>query len=162
MPQAGRRVLALIEPEAAGSARKRVGFLEAEGMAPNHIMPHGVPYGMAARDAEVANAICDAATVYNKLLLGMKGKLHETVYPGRGQAMIPEFYADLDYNDDGLIITRAHDAEEPQQAAAKCVRAVAEGKVRSVDAQTICAHSGTPNAQEIAAAVRAAIPRHRR
>jgi UPF0271 protein len=147
-----------------------VGFLEAEGMTLNHIKPHGVLYGMAARDAEVANAICDAAVVYGKPLLGMKGTLHETVYPGRGLAMIPEFYADLDYRDDGtLIITRVHDAKDPQESAAKCVRAIAEGKVRSVGgvdvdvgAETICVHSDTPNAQDIAAAVRAAIPRHQR
>jgi UPF0271 protein len=46
------------------------------------------------------------------------------------------------------------------------VRAIAEGKVTSVGgrdvpvgAQTICVHSDTPNAVQIAAAVRAAIKR---
>lgn len=143
------------------------GFLAAEGMMLNHIKPHGVLYGMAARDEEVANAVCDAAVIYKVPLLGMKGTLHETVYRARGLEMIPEFYADLDYNDDGgLIITRVHDVKDPQDAATKCRRALAEGKVKSVGgvdvnvgAQTICVHSDTPNARDIAAAVRAAVPR---
>ena len=65
-----------------------------------------------------------------------------------------------------MIITRVHEAKDPQEAAAKCLRAVAEGKVQtaggldvSVGADTICVHSDTPNAQAIAAAVRAVIPR---
>src|SRR6185437_1929373 len=121
----------------------------------------------AARDEETANAICDAALVFKKPLLGMKGSLHEKVYRARGIEMIDEFYADLDYNDQGgVIITRVHDAKDPHEAAAKCARAMKEGKVRtvggidaSVGAQTICIHSDTPNAQAIAAAVRAVVPR---
>jgi UPF0271 protein len=170
----GRREMKLGRDELANCLIYQIGaltgFLEAEGMTLNHIKPHGVLYGMAARDEEVANAICDAVLVFNKPVLGMKGTLHETVYPARGLEMIPEFYADLDYNDDGrLIITRVHDAKDPQEAAAKCLRAIAEGKVSSVGgvdidvgADTICVHSDTPNAQDIAAAVRAAIPRKTR
>jgi UPF0271 protein len=145
-----------------------VGFLDAEGMMLNHIKPHGVLYGMAARDEETANAICDAALVFRKPLLGLNGTLHETVYRARGLDMIPEFYADLDYNDDGgLIITRVHDPKDPQEAAEKCRRAVAEGMVRSIGgvdvkvvAETICVHSDTPNALDIATAVRAAVRTH--
>jgi hypothetical protein len=39
-------------------------FLRAEGMELNHVKPHGSLYGMAARDAEVAAAIADAADVF--------------------------------------------------------------------------------------------------
>ena len=68
----------------------------------------------------------------------MIGTLHETIYPARGLEMIPEFYADLDYNDDGgLIITREHEAKDPDAAAAKCLRAIAEGKVMSVGGREI-------------------------
>lgn len=143
------------------------GFLEAEGMTLNHIKPHGSLYGMAARDEAMANAICDAADVFKTPLLGMLGTLHESVYPARGHAFLAEFYADLDYDDEGrLIITREHDAKDPEAAAAKCRRAIAEGKVASVGgrdirvgADTICVHSDTPNAVAIATAVRAAVPR---
>jgi len=167
----GRREMKMGREELANCLIYQIGalagFLEAEGMTMNHIKPHGVLYGMAARDEETANAICDAALVFKKPLLGMKGSLHEKVYRARGVGLIPEFYADLDYNDEGgVIITRVHDAKDPGEAAAKCVRAMNEGKVRtvggldvSVGADTICVHSDTPNAQAIAAAVRAVVPR---
>ena len=141
------------------------GFLEAEGMPLNHIKPHGALYGMAARMEHVAHAVCDAADVFDVPLMGMINTLHEKIYGERGRRMIAEFYADLDYGDDGaLIITRVHDAKDPVEAAARSLRAVEEHKVRSVGgrdlpvrADTICVHSDTPNALDIAAAVRDAV-----
>ena len=98
-------------------------------------------------------------------LFGMAGTLHETVYTARGHAFVSEFYADLDYNDQGgLIITREHVATDPDAAASACLRAMREGKVRSVGgvdvpvrADAICVHSDTPNAVAVAEAVRAAV-----
>ena len=141
------------------------GFLKAEGMALNHIKPHGSLYGMAARYEETAEAVCDAADVFGVPLFGMKNTLHEEVYTRRGHDFVAEFYADLHYNDDGgLIITRVHDPVDPADAAARCLRAIEEGKTASVNgvdvgvgSDCICVHSDTPNAIEVAEAVRAAI-----
>jgi 5-oxoprolinase (ATP-hydrolysing) subunit A len=140
-------------------------FLEAEGMPLNHIKPHGVLYGMAARQEEVAHAVCDAADVFGVPLFGMAGTLHEQVYRERGFAFVSEFYADLDYDEKGgLIITREHYAVDPRQAAERSVRAVKEGRAKSiagndisVRADSVCVHSDTPNAVDIAKAVRAAL-----
>ena len=141
------------------------GFLKAEGMGLNHIKPHGSLYGMAARMEEMAHAVCDAADVFQVPLMGMINTLHEKVYKARGHRFIAEFYADLDYNDDGgLIITREHEAKDPARSAARCLRAIREGKVKSVGgkdmavgADAICVHSDTPNAVAIASAVREAV-----
>jgi UPF0271 protein len=141
------------------------GFLDAEGMPLNHIKPHGALYGMAARQEHVAHAVCDAADVYKVPLMGMAGTLHEKIYTERGFKMIAEYYADLDYADDGnLIITRVHEAKDPVEAAARCVRAIKERKTRSVGGKdiavgsdAICVHSDTPNAVAIASAVREAV-----
>ena len=140
-------------------------FLDAEGMALNHIKPHGALYGMAARSEEIANAICDAADVFQAPLLGMAGTKHEEVYRKRGFRFIAEFYVDLDYDRDGrLIITREHAAWDPEVAAKRTVRAITEKKVRSVDgydipmiADCICVHSDTPDAVAVAKAVKEAI-----
>lgn len=145
------------------------GFLDAEGMVLNHIKPHGSLYGMAARMEDVANAVADAANVYKVPLFGMAGTLHEKVYTERGHRFVSEFYADLDYNDDGgLIITREHAPTDPGHAAAACVRAIKEGKVASVGgkdvavrADAICVHSDTPNAVAVAQAVRDGIAPYR-
>jgi 5-oxoprolinase (ATP-hydrolysing) subunit A len=141
------------------------GFLEREGMALFHVKPHGSLYGMAARSPEVAKAVADAAKVFNVPVLGMAGTLHEQVYPAEGLQFISEYYADLEYADDGLlIITRQHHAVDPKRAAKRALRAVREGVVEStngkavrVRADCICVHSDTPNAVEVAQAVKAAV-----
>ena len=137
------------------------GFLEREGMPLNHIKPHGALYGMAARSEEVARAVAKAAEVFNVPLMGMAGTLHEKVYKAAGVPFISEFYADLDYAEDGsLIITREHEAVDPNAAAKRALRAVEEGKVKSVKgpdvrvrADCVCVHSDTPGAVEVARAV---------
>jgi len=165
----GRREMKMARDELANCIIYQVGalkgFLDAEGMALNHIKPHGSLYGMAARNQAVAEAICDAADVFKVPIMGMIGTLHETVYKARGHVFIAEFYADLDYEDDGsLIITREHKAVDPADAASRCLRAIAEGKASSINgrdvrvrADSICVHSDTPNAVDVARAVRDAL-----
>ena len=141
------------------------GFLKVEGVTLNHIKPHGSLYGMAARIEEVAHAVCDVAEIYQVPLYGMAGTLHEKIYTARGHVFVSEFYADLDYNDEGgLIITREHVPADPDKAAAVCIRAIREGKVTTVGgkdvavrADAICVHSDTPNAVAVAQSVRAAV-----
>jgi UPF0271 protein len=158
----GRREMQIGREELANCLIYQIGalkgFLDAEGMALNHIKPHGSLYGMAARRPEIAHAICDAADVFRVPLLGMRGTLHATVYPERGHRFVPEFYADLDYADDGaLLITREHPPVDPEAATQRCLRAIHQGVVRSVGgkdipvaAESICIHSDTPGASDLA------------
>ena len=165
----GRREMKMSREELANCIIYQVGalkgFLDAEGLALNHIKPHGALYGMAARDEAVAHAICDAADIFKTPIMGMIGTQHEIVYTARGHILIAEFYADLEYRGDGsLIITAEHKSVDPAQAAWRCLRAIAEGKTASVNgsdapvrADSICVHSDTPNAVEVARTVRDAL-----
>jgi UPF0271 protein len=165
----GRREMVIDRTEMANIITYQVGalsaFLEIAGMTLNHLKPHGSLYGMAARMEHIAHAVADVGEHYQVPILGMNGTLHEEVYTSRGLPFRPEFYADLDYDDEGgLIITREHEAVVPEAAAARSVRALAEGTTESVNgkglairAETICVHSDTPNAADVACAVRAAI-----
>jgi UPF0271 protein len=165
----GRREMKVGREEMANIIIYQVGalkaFLDAEGMTLNHIKPHGSLYGMAARMEHIAQAVCDAAEVFRVPLFGMKNTLHERIYRERGHDFVAEYYADLDYGDDGgLIITREHDPVDPAEAARRCLRAIEEGKTASVNgvdvvvgSDCICVHSDTPNAVEVARAVRQAI-----
>jgi UPF0271 protein len=165
----GRREMRMDPKELTDCLIYQVGalkaFLDAEGMALNHIKPHGALYGMAARSEEIAGAICDAADVFKVPLLGMARTKHEEVYTKRGFKFIPEFYVDLDYDKDGeLIITREHVAWDPEVAAKRTVRAITEKKVKTIDgndipmtADCICVHSDTPGAVAVAKAVKEAI-----
>ena len=141
------------------------GFLEREGVPLIHVKPHGSLYGMAAKSTEMAKAVADAVKVFQVPVLGMIGTMHEKVYQAEGLKFISEYYADLDYGDDGtLLITREHKAVDPQRAAERALRAVREGIAESVSgrdvrvrANSICVHSDTPNAVGVAKAVRSAI-----
>lgn len=141
------------------------GFLDREGMSLFHVKPHGSLYGMAARSPEVAKSVADAARIFGVPVLGMAGTEHERVYGAEGLGFISEYYVDLDYSDDGnLIITREHHAVDPDEAARRAVRAIEEGKVKSVNgkdvsvrADCICVHSDTPNALDVARAVKDAV-----
>lgn len=140
-------------------------FLDAQGMALNHLKPHGSLYGRAARDAAVCHAIADAAEILDVPIMGMAGTQHETVYTSRGLTLLAEYYADLDYDDGGsLIITRHHAAYDPKEVRRRVLRVVRDGVAvaRSgseiaMRAETICVHSDTPGAAELARAVRDAI-----
>ena len=120
---------------------------------------------MAAKQGHIAHAVADAADVFKVPLFGMIGTLHEEIYPARGHELVAEYYADLFYGDAGnLLVTRVHDPVDPQDSAARAIRAVTEGKTLStggvdvaVRADSICVHSDTPNAQAVAEAVNAAI-----
>ncbi len=165
----GRREMKIERDELANIIIYQVGaltgFLKAEGMELNHIKPHGALYGMAARDEAVAHAVCDAADVFGVPLFGMKNTLHEKIYTERGHKFVAEFYADLEYDDQGgLIITREHAPVDPKIAAKRCLRAVKEGKTTSINgveievgSNCVCVHSDTPNAIAVARAVRRAL-----
>jgi len=135
------------------------GFLKSEGMSLNHVKPHGSLYGMT--DRNMAIALCDAIKVYNVPLVGMAGTLHETVAAEKGIPFIGEFFADLDYTSEGnLIITRVHEKKSPEKIKEKVLLALNKGKCISVDGteftvkfDTICVHSDTPGAVEIATVV---------
>jgi UPF0271 protein len=165
----GRREMKMGREELANCVIYQVGalkgFLEAEGMALNHIKPHGALYGMAARLEHVAHAVCDAADVFQVPLFGMINCMHEEVYTARGHPFVAEYYADLEYDDNGgLIITREHEAVDPKTAAERSVRAITDGRAPSINgkdvsvrADAICVHSDTPNAVAVAQAVRDAV-----
>ena len=113
---------------------------------------------MAARDKNIAAAVADAVRPFGVPILGMAFTAHETVYQDKGVELIPEFYADLEYDGDGnLILSRVHDAVDPVQAAARVLRVLREhvvatttGRDIPVRATTVCVHSDTPAAAAIA------------
>ncbi len=169
LPGFGRREMKIEREEMANiiiyQIGALVGFLRVCDMPLAHIKPHGALYGMAARERHIADAVADAAQTFDVPILGLAGSLHEEVFRERGLAFQAEFFADLDYADDGrLLITREHKAVDPGVAAERAVRAARDGIVVTVGgerlpvrAETICIHSDTPGAVAIAEAVHDAL-----
>ena len=136
-------------------------FLDAQGMPLSHLKPHGALYGRAAKDASTAHAIADAAEMLGVPVMGMAGTQHETVYESRGLEFLAEYYADLEYDDDGsLLITRRHTGYDPEEVRRRVVRVVRDGvavaqsgKEIAMRANCVCVHSDTPGAPALAMAV---------
>ena len=95
----------------------------------------------------------------------MAGTEHERVYTSRGLTFVAEYYADLEYADDGsLIITRRHAALDPERVQERVARVLRDGVAvtRSggeipMRADTVCLHSDTPGVTDLARAVQAAL-----
>ena len=165
----GRREMKLTPQEVKDTVMYQVGalkgFLDANNMKLSHIKPHGSLYGVASRDEVVCRAIIDVTKSFDVPFVGLAGTCHETVAKERGVPFLAEFFADLEYDDNGkMIITRIHEAVDPKETASKVMRALKCGKVKSINGKdidvkvdTICVHSDTPGAIEVARAVRSVV-----
>lgn len=165
----GRRVMALEPDELRDIVMYQVGaltaFLKAEGVPLNHIKPHGSMYGMIARDEALMQAVCDVAEVFGVGVFGMAGTTHERVARERGVPFTSELYVDLGYRADGsLIIQRRPHATPVELAEERTRRAIVDGVVQSdtgelvpMTFESICVHSDTPNAIDVARTVRSVL-----
>ncbi|GAA3251023.1 LamB/YcsF family protein [Pseudonocardia petroleophila] len=165
----GRREMKLDRDETADLVRYQVGslvaFLDAAGASLDHIKPHGSLYGMAARQEDIMDAICDVAVQYGVPVFGMAGTEHEAVANKRNVPFVAEFYVDLGYRADGsLIIARRPRATPVEDAQQRARKALTEGLATAdtgedfpMRVDSICVHSDTPNAVEVARAVRGVI-----
>jgi 5-oxoprolinase (ATP-hydrolysing) subunit A len=172
----GRKELKVTADEVFDAVAFQLGVFqaiaEAAGLRPNHVKPHGALYNMAVRDERLAHAIARAIeSVDPKLILFAPDK-SELARAGEahGLQIAREIFADRNYLNDGWLVPRTRpDAllRDPKEAAARILRMLREGKVRSVEGQdvdvrgeTICVHSDTPGAAEFARELRTQLEHH--
>jgi UPF0271 protein len=166
----GRRRLAVSPPELRDYVLYQAGamkaFAESAGGRLQHVKPHGALYTMVQGDADLAAAVAEAtAELGGDVILLLAGATVAEAARSAGVAFVPEGYVDLDYGGDGsLVIERVKQVRDPDETAAKAVRLVTEGTVRTLDgtdlrleARSICVHGDAPNAPEIAGAIRRAL-----
>ncbi len=133
-------------------------FLEAEGRKLDYLKPHGALMGMAQEDDEVAKGIADAAEILKVPVISFYNCIFSDVLKERKIPFACEFYADLEYDDSGKqIITKFHkkvDLDKSLQnirSALTWKKALSnKGKQVDVLAESVCIHSDTPNALELA------------
>lgn len=130
-----------------------------------HVKPHGALYNVAAQNDEVAAAIAQAVRAVDAslILLGLSGSCLIEAGRAAGLVVMNEVFADRRYQADGQLVSReTADALicDPAEAAAQAC-ALAQGHaIRALDgselrlvADTLCLHSDTPGAIEIARTV---------
>ena len=165
----GRREMKLTPEEVENLIRYQVGalsgYLMKYDLPLNHIKPHGSLYGMLARDEELMLGAVKVARDYGVPLFGIAGSAHQTVSEREDVQFVGELYVDLDYNSEGgLIILRQPHKTDPAAAAERVRRVLQDGVVLANDGtelnisfSSVCVHSDTPNAVEVAEAVREAL-----
>jgi len=149
----GRAALAISKVELTASIAVQ---LNALGPV-THVKAHGALYNEAAKNPEIAQAIADAIAHHpvstRPVLYGLKGSLMLDVFQKAGFRTAREVFADRAYQPDGSLRPRHLPGAlitDPDEAAANAVK-LAE------DADTICIHSDTLGAVQIAHAVRRAL-----
>jgi len=135
---------------------------EEENISVSHIKPHGALYNQAAKDAQVARVIGDAVDRIDPHLniMCLSGSLMVRVLEDMGLNVVQEAFADRTYERNGSLRNRNLDhalITSPQKAADQARLIIERNKVIafdgsevSIEAQTICIHSDTPNAVAIA------------
>jgi 5-oxoprolinase (ATP-hydrolysing) subunit A len=166
----GRKELAVASDEISEAVGYQLGIFaaiaEAAGVKPNHVKPHGALYNMAVRSDEIAAAIAKGISSFDRtlILFAPSDSALERAARSAKLQIAPEVFADRNYLSNGSLVSRTRpDAllHNPDEAAARVVRMLREGRVQSVDgsdvnvrAETICVHGDTPGAVEFARVLR--------
>ena len=142
---------------------RRLGeIVYAENEELSHVKPHGALYNQAAKDRAISRSIGEAVLKFNPnlVMIGLAGSVMLHVWQEMGLHVMGEAFADRTYESDGSLRNRQLDLAlitNPEKAALQAQMITDEGKVISfngteinINAQTICVHSDTPNALEIA------------
>ncbi len=142
---------------------------EGFGVTLRHVKPHGALYNQAVNNRALAAAIAQGVARWRRevVLVGLAGSPMIEVFREAGFAVAAEAFADRRYEADGTLRSRKLEhalIRDPGEAARQAVRIAENGSVIAsdgsevaVNAQTICIHSDTPGAAEIARAVSSAL-----
>lgn len=171
--QFGRRALAASADEIAAWVTQQTEALAEQAARLDvrlaHVKPHGALYNVAARNAGVARAIARAVAAVDPALalVGLAGSQLIAAGQAAGLAVLNEAFADRRYLPSGRLVSRETEgalivdpADAAEQArglaAGRAVATLGGGAVR-IRADTICLHSDTPGALNIARAIHAAL-----
>jgi len=146
--------------------RSLIRVAEEESVSITHIKPHGALYNQAAKDTHLARVIGNAVdrVAPDLDIMCLSGSLMVKILEDMGLKVVQEAFADRTYERDGGLRDRGSDRAlitDPQKAADQARSIIEDKKIItfdgseiSVQAQTLCIHSDTPNAIAIAQEVR--------
>ena len=169
----GRRVIPFTHGEIERLVAYQVGAAQALSRYAGHpityVKAHGALGNLTQTDEAVAKAIARAIKAVDPDLICMTfaGAVMERVAAEIGLVVRREVFADRAYTEEGNLVHRSvpgavlHDGDE---AAARMLRMVQAGAIETVSGRllpvqidTICVHSDTPGAIQMAAKVRSAL-----
>lgn len=169
----GRRNMAVTPQEAKVYVQYQVGallaFCREQGLNLHHVKPHGALYNMAAKDYDLAEGICLGirAAAPDTVVLGLSGSEMIRAAEAVGLKAANEVFADRAYQSDGTLVPRKQPGamiEDEEEAIARVIRMVTQGKVRandgadiSIRADSVCVHGDNPRALDFTSRIRKAL-----
>jgi UPF0271 protein len=168
----GRRFIDIAPTELADVVTYQIGALQAIALAAgsrvSYVKPHGALYNtIVTHEAQAAAVVAGVAACGPLPLMGLANSTVLRRAAQAGLSTVAEGFVDRAYNSDGSLVSRLlpgavlHDVEF---VAARAVRMVTnksviaiDGSEIEVDFNSLCVHGDTPEALQIAGAVRDAL-----
>lgn len=166
----GRRAMDLAPDEVRTDVLYQLGALQAfaaaHGTRVRHVAPHGRLGNLVATRADYAAAVVAAVSSVDPslIVLAQDGELASAARAS-GLSVAIVGIADRAYRDDGTLVPRTEPGavlHDPAEIAARTVRMVTDGVIRSVggrdigvDCDTVLLHGDTPGAVALARRIRA-------
>ncbi len=141
-------------------------IVKAEGGRLAHVKPHGQLYNQAAREPELAAAICEAVRRFDPSLqfFGLAGSAMIDAARRAGLTPVEEVFADRGYQPDGSLVPRGQPGaliDDEAQSLAQTLSLVRDHRVTAIDgstvairAQTVCLHGDGAHALAFARRIR--------
>jgi 5-oxoprolinase (ATP-hydrolysing) subunit A len=161
----GRVVVPISPADLRAEVAEQIGRLAAvagrAGARVAHVKPHGALYHQCSIDPGAAEAVRLAASdaAPGAVLVGQSGSAACRWWRAAGAIVVEEGFADRAYEPDGSLRARSlpgASITDAGPAAAQALR-LARGEGLPTRVGTICVHSDTPGAAEVARAVRRAL-----
>ena len=164
----GRRNMAVTPEEAKNDVVYQIGALSSftGSKRLQHVKPHGAMYNMAVGQEDLAKAICEAVLEVDPemILVVLAGSPWVEIAQEMGLRVAREAFADRALNADGTLVSRSSPGaviHDPKEVVERSIRMVTEGTATAITGEelslhpdTLCLHGDTPDAVELAAALR--------
>lgn len=166
----GRRFIDVASEDLVADVVYQIGALQAiahaAGSTVSYVKPHGALYNAIATHHQQAAAVAEAVQVVDATLpvLGLAGSAFFDEASRLGLRTVAEAFADRAYRQDGQLVSRREAGavlHDPAAIADRVAAMVSSGQVTTIDGtqiaisvESVCVHSDSPGAVQIAAAVR--------
>ena len=168
----GRRFIDIAPTELADVVTYQIGALQAIALAAgsrvSYVKPHGALYNtIVTHEAQAAAVVAGVAACGPLPLMGLANSAVLRLAAQAGLPTVTEGFVDRAYNTDGSLVSRLLPGavlRDVEFVAARAVRMVTnksviaiDGSEIDVDFDSLCVHGDTPEAVQIAGAVRDAL-----
>ena len=164
----GRREMKITPEEARNYVVYQIGALQAFTRTKRlqHVKPHGALYNMGAVDEAIARAVAEGVREVDPdlILVGLANSTWMKVGNELGLKVASEVFADRALNPGGTLVARGQPGaviKDLDKVVTASLKMVVEGRATAIDgteisirADTICLHSDTPGAVDLARTLR--------